>query len=39
MDCIDLLKLCGVDMTSPQPVNDALKVFGEYVDVFAEIMK
>ena len=39
MDCIDLLKLCGVDMTSPQPVNDALKVFGEYVDLFAEIMK
>ena len=39
MDCIDLLKLCGVDMTSPQPVNDALKVFGEYVDLFAEIIK
>ena len=39
MDCIDLLKLCGVDMTSPQPVNDAVKVFGEYVALFAEIIK
>lgn len=33
MDCIDLLKICGVDMTSEEPVNEALKVFGEYIDM------
>ncbi len=38
MDCIDLLKLCGVDMTSQEPVNDALKVFGEYVDLLEETL-
>lgn len=27
MDCIDLLKICGVDMTKKEPVEDALKVF------------
>ena len=27
MTPIDLLKLCGVDMQSPQPVKDALSVF------------
>ena len=31
MDPIDLLKICGVDMSSPQPVLDALGVFGEYL--------
>ncbi len=38
MDCIDLLKLCGVDMTSQEPVNDALKVFGEYVDLLEKTL-
>lgn len=33
MDCIDLLKICGVDMTSEEPVNEALRVFGEYIDM------
>lgn len=32
MDCIDLLKICGVDMTKPEPVNGALKVFEEYLE-------
>ncbi len=32
MDCIDLLKLCGVDMTSRTPVEEALQVFGEHVE-------
>lgn len=32
MDCIDLLKICGVDMTSTDPVDNALKVFAEYLD-------
>lgn len=31
MDCIDLLKICGVDMTSEEPVENALRVFGEYL--------
>lgn len=38
MDCIDLLKICGVDMTSEEPVNEALKVFGEYIEMFKEYM-
>ncbi len=29
---IDLLKGAGVDMTSPEPVNEALKLFGELLD-------
>ena len=29
---IDLLKGAGVDMTSPEPVNAALKLFGELLD-------
>lgn len=36
MDCIELLKLCDVDMTSPQPVIDALKVFEEYLNEMKE---
>ena len=30
-DPIDLLRICGVDMESRKPVEDALEVFGEYV--------
>ena len=33
-DPIDLLKAAGVDMSSPQPVEDALSVFEEYLDLF-----
>lgn len=29
---IDLLKICGVDMASPEPVREALDVFEEYLD-------
>jgi len=29
---IDLLKGAGVDMTSPEPVNQALELFGELLD-------
>ena len=40
MDPIDLLKICGVDMSSPQPVKDALDVFGEYLSKMeAEVSK
>lgn len=38
MDCIDLLKICGVDMESPQPVDAALKVFAEYVEKLEELI-
>ena len=31
-DPIDLLKICGVDMTTPEPVIEALAVFQEYLD-------
>ena len=31
MDPIDLLKLCDVDMSTPQPVEEALTVFESYV--------
>ena len=36
-DPISLLKIAGVDMSSPQPVNDALKLFGELVDELSEL--
>lgn len=32
MNPIDLLKLCGIDMTTKQPVEDALALFGELLD-------
>ena len=31
MTPIELLKLCGVDMTRPEPVQDALDLFAEYL--------
>ena len=34
---IDLLKLAGVDMTSPQPVKDAIKVFEDLVAQLEEL--
>lgn len=38
MDPIDLLKLCGVDMTTKEPVENALQVFSEYVGKFEELL-
>ena len=31
-DPIDLLKICDVDMSSPEPVEEALQVFEQYLD-------
>ncbi len=31
MDPIDLLKLCSVDMEKKEPVEEALKVFEQYL--------
>lgn len=35
---IDLLKMAGVDMESPEPVETALKVFGEYLDELEKLL-
>lgn len=37
-DPIDLLKICGVDMTSPEPVNEALSVFEEYLGELEKLL-
>ena len=37
-DPISLLKIAGVDMSSPEPVNSALKLFGELVDELEQLM-
>ena len=36
---IDLLKGAGVDMTSPEPVNQALELFGKLLDEMEALMK
>ena len=36
---IDLLKGAGVDMTSPEPVNQALQLFGELLDEMEQLME
>ena len=36
---IDLLKGAGVDMTSPDPVNQALELFGELLDEMEKLME
>ncbi len=35
---IELLKITGVDLSTPQPVEDALSLFKELVDEFEELM-
>jgi oligoendopeptidase F len=36
---IDLLKGAGVDMTGPEPVNDALELFGKLLDEMETLME
>ena len=36
-DPIDLLKLCGVDMTSKEPIRRALEVFESLLDEFESL--
>jgi len=36
---VDLLKGAGVDMTSPEPVDQALALFGELVDEMEALMQ
>ena len=38
-DPISLLKIAGVDMSSPEPVNSALKLFGDLVDELERLQK
>ena len=38
MDPIDLLKLCGVDMTGQKPVEEALNVFEQYVEELENVL-
>ena len=38
-DPIDLLKGAGVDMTSPQPIQSALDLFGELLDEMEALMR
>ena len=35
LDCIELLKICDVDMTEKKPVEEALKVFEQNLEIFA----
>ena len=37
-DPIDLLKDAGVDMSTPEPVENALKVFEEYLSLFEQMV-
>ena len=36
---IDLLKGAGVDMTSPEPVNQALQLFGELIEELEALLE
>ena len=38
LDCIDLLKICDVDMTTKEPVEEALKVFENTLEEFEKII-
>lgn len=39
MDPIDLLKLCDVDMSTPEPVCAALDVFEQYLDELEKMVR
>ncbi len=38
MTPIDLLKICDVDMSTSKPIDDALQVFANYVDVLEKLI-
>jgi len=37
-DPVSLLKIAGVDMSTPQPVNDALELFGQLIEELEELL-
>ena len=39
MDPIDLLKLCDVDMSAAQPIEEALDVFEKYLNELEKVYK
>ena len=39
MDPISILKLAGVDMTTAEPVNAAIRLFSELLDEMEELLK
>lgn len=38
-DPVSLLKIAGVDMSTPQPVNDALALFGSLIDELDQLLE
>ena len=38
LDPIDVLKRAGVDMNSPQPIEDAIELFKEFKDEFKKLI-
>lgn len=36
---VELLRMAGVDMASPKPVEDAIELFDSLIDEFESIMK
>ena len=38
-DPVSLLKMAGVDVSTPQPVNDALELFGTLISELEELLK
>ena len=38
-DPVSLLKIAGVDMSTPQPVSDALELFGQLIDELDELLR
>ena len=37
-DPVSLLKIAGVDMSTPKPVNDALELFGNLIEELEELL-
>lgn len=37
-DPISLLKIAGVDMSSPKPINEALDLFGQLIDEMEQLI-
>jgi oligoendopeptidase F len=37
-DPISLLKIAGVDMSTPQPINEALELFGQLISEMEELI-
>ena len=36
---LELLQIAGVDLTKPEPIANAMKIFNGLVDEFVELMK